>query len=298
MSSPLSLLDLPREIRDIIYDYALISPTGYVTPFLCKKVPHIPARKKPGRTDSPKANFQPYVRLHLVPCESAYYPGSSVHTSSNPDLECGCSLPDTISGHELPLAYSLPQACKQIQAETDGVFWKHNAICFSNTQTFPVIMKHMGQTQSRKIRGVQLTIDPIHLNAEGFARAIKKLASRTRLGSLERIEVAAIGFSHWFRNGSIQDAIEDSMRNSVLCHALAKAQDADWARDKGEIKVERTLLVCCYGLQDGTTVVPRTLPWETTDRTLERLHTSWGGKLIFNEELVWENGLPIIPGGD
>lgn len=287
---PASFLELPREIRDIIYNYALISPTGYVAPFLCKKLPRVPPRQKPGRKGHVKCLEKPTIRLHLVPCESASNPGTSVHKTSDQALQCGCRLSTPTMGAELPLAFSLPRTCRQIQAETEGVFWEHNTICFPNIGKFPEIMRHMGQTPSRKIRSVQLTIDPARLMSEAFARATKKLASRTRFGDMEHIEVALLGFSKMFRNGTVHEAVEDSSNNNTLCHTLRKAQHSDWARDKDEKKVRRIMLVDCENLHGGTTVVPRYLPWETPEKTLERLHSAWGGKLIFNGDLIWEDG--------
>lgn len=278
----LTFLDLPREIRDIVYGHALISPTGYVTPFLCKSLPKLPPRKKPGRKAPPKADVKPSLRLHLVPCKTAADPSSPCHTSRKSALACGCDVSGTAENHELPLAFSLPRVNRQINAETEGMFWKHNAIIFPNTRTFPIVIKHMGQTPSRHIRRVQITIDPSCLNAELFGRAIKKLASRTRFGSLKHIEVAAVGFTDWFRDGTFKDATEDTVKHSALCHALAKGQHAEWARES----VRRVLLIC----RPAECQAPTLMPWQTEERTLEGLHRSWGGDLILNGERVWDNG--------
>jgi hypothetical protein len=148
---PTSFLDLPREIRDIIYEHALISPTGYITP---------------------------------VPDKSSHSPRFSIHTAVEPNSAADSNK--TILSNNNVLSLSLPRTCGQIYAETEGLFWT-NTFLFPDLTTLTRTLKSMGQVPSRQIKSISVNLHPRHWRA--LPKAFALLTSRARHGCFKNLHL-------------------------------------------------------------------------------------------------------------
>jgi hypothetical protein len=154
---PTSFLDLPREIRDQIYGYVLISPGGLVEPRIYPRL--FPANKKSA----------PQFSLNTVP------------------------LSDSVTTESISLC--LPRTCHQIYNETYGLFWRHNTFYFSTFYPFGTSMgviktlKMMGQTSSRLITSVTINMQYISGQYKTLGKVLQVLASRARHGAFRKLEL-------------------------------------------------------------------------------------------------------------
>ncbi|KAK0100828.1 hypothetical protein ONS95_007276 [Cadophora gregata] len=114
MSVAHHLLTLPREIRDEIYSWILISPTGYVRPI---NTGHSP-------TDPMPANPQ-FTYSHHTPFQ---------RTSSE------------------SISFTILRTCRQIYVEAKDVFWKNNIIVVRWTQNKDAWREDMGICRSIMMR--------------------------------------------------------------------------------------------------------------------------------------------------
>jgi hypothetical protein len=154
---PTSFLDLPREIRDQIYGYVLISPGGLVEPRIYPRL--FPANKKSA----------PQFSLNADP------------------------LSDSVTTESISL--SLPRTCRQIYNETHGLFWRNNTFYFSTFYPFGTSMgviktlKMMGQTSSRLITSVTINMQYISGQYKTLGKVLQVLASRARHGAFRKLEL-------------------------------------------------------------------------------------------------------------
>ena len=148
---PTSLLDLPREIRDIIYDHALVSPTGYVMPFSSRR-------------------SQP--------------PRFSIYTASDhaePDHDSVC-----FSSDDHVLSISLQRTCRQVYQETAGLFWS-NSFLFIDPPIAARTIKSMGQISSRQIKSISVSVEP--QDWKTLPKLFALLTSRARHGHFEALRL-------------------------------------------------------------------------------------------------------------
>ncbi|KAI6716685.1 hypothetical protein JHW43_000797 [Diplocarpon mali] len=163
-----SLLDLPREIRDEIYKYVLLSPSGLITPAFpprCKSL-------KPNR----RRNASPQT--------------TRVHLTSTPLPSCARPIVSGIS-----ISLSLTRTCRQLYTETHGLFWSKNTFYFDgflDSGHGPGIvrtLKTMGQTASRLIQRITIQMPLRYRGYCAFRKVLHTLSSRARLGHFKRLEL-------------------------------------------------------------------------------------------------------------
>ncbi|KFY76269.1 hypothetical protein V498_09680 [Pseudogymnoascus sp. VKM F-4517 (FW-2822)] len=150
--TPSTLLTLPREIRDLIWEYCLVSPTHRVLPVSYSTLPAAdppsPLTWTATRPDplSPSANDASYAAalriaftktLHLVPCAPA------------------TDVP--LSRTVLPLAHSLPLVNRQLHAETAGRFWDANTLVLPDYAAGHEVLEYLGPA-SQGVKRVEMTI--------------------------------------------------------------------------------------------------------------------------------------------
>ena len=114
------LLALPREIRDLIYQFAL-SPTGFVSPVL--------KREKTSNGDY-------HQRYEL--------------TAHDPSLN---------QPRYEPIPLPLRQTCRQIYAEIQGILYENNTITFANPCSLVWDADRIPAEYTRRIRQVWLRVD-------------------------------------------------------------------------------------------------------------------------------------------
>jgi hypothetical protein len=180
---PTSFLDLPREIRDYIYNHALTSPTGYVVAQISKNMDpssnplscrQSSVSKKVTKPPSPPRKPQA-VRLRIFP----YNPSS---------------YSDFARKREQPLATALPLVSRLLYLETKDILWANNTLVLPRVSNARQILKHMGQKPSRQIQRVilQVRFDLKYSNA-GLTHilnsALRSLHSRCRCGKLDWLRV-------------------------------------------------------------------------------------------------------------
>jgi hypothetical protein len=151
-----SFLDLPREIRDIIYEHVLISSTGYVAPILDKSSRSLRFSLHTANGDEPSRN-ETTDRNKII--------------LSNNDV----------------LSLSLPRTCRQIWQETDGIFWSNNAFLFEDPTAMTRTLKSMGQVPSRRIETISFRLNNRHWRV--LPKAFALLASRARHGSFQKLHL-------------------------------------------------------------------------------------------------------------
>lgn len=219
-----AFLQLPREIRELIYEYALFVQSQYVTPTVCKRIVYTRQRRqsKPGSEPAVKA----VERLHLVPYSP---PQNSDEFSRMTHIPtCGCRLnvhTNTDSPNcRLPLAYGLITVNRQVYDETFGRFWTRNKLFLPELISVPDLLSHMGQKSSRKIQTVCVSLDTeIPIQDDVFDKAISRLSSRYRGGHLTRIEFVVVNFADQYSNMRAKSYSNYLRKMVYLQHIVAKA---------------------------------------------------------------------------
>lgn len=257
---PTSFLDLPREIRDIIYGLVLTSPTSHYLLTLHKTPP---MRRLPSIT-----------RVHFQPCNRHFK-----------------RLPTPFT----PPNLALQSTSKQIHLEARDWFWNSNTILFSCAEDTIAVLKHMGQSASRQIQKVLINIDKgWHADKTSLVKALSMLASRTRRGELREVtlvlnlsKVAVMSrnpFEHQVYDGF--NTQNKRLENTI--YWLEKGARAGWEAGK----VKRTLEIrhdpawFKYDWDDEEY-------FEALEGMVMDCHHAWRGKLTCNEELVWDNGVKV-----
>ncbi|KUJ14411.1 uncharacterized protein LY89DRAFT_784360 [Mollisia scopiformis] len=110
---PTTFLSLPRELRDQIYEYILISPSLHIEPALLrhpthqKRIPHYsPSRLEP----------QPRFALCTNPLDT---------------LPLDPVTQQPVSAYRHHTSLSIRRVCRQITLETAQIFWCRNTFYFS-----------------------------------------------------------------------------------------------------------------------------------------------------------------------
>jgi hypothetical protein len=265
---PTSFLDLPRELRDEIYAYALISSSGVVSPhwipprtskFLVPKTP-------PPSTTTTTVSSQLIGRFRLY---------------TNPPKLCPIRGFESETWREKHpyISLSLPRTCRQIYEETESIFWELNTFYFSSANAGVIrTMKMMGQVSSRLITSVIIQMDCGSDSTRLISKTLNVLASRARYGHFRRLELL------WD---------EDQFKCLM---DLAKQIPMARARQYDEL---------LEGLRTGESGgrferVVR-LPEMVGQRGREAeacardLHFAFGGTLFWGDMLGWENWKEVFP---
>lgn len=291
---PTSLLDLPRELRDQVYDYVLISHTGYVC-----VVSNNTAKAK--RIDKP-ARVSKNPTLKSSPSRVSF----ALLTNPLEFLQC----PPTAVQPERDLtSLSIRRVCRQIHDETSGIFWNQNQFYFpdfrssSDHGTLGVFhtLKAMGQTASRMIVSIRIDMPTISLGYRSFAKALNVLASRARHGAFRRLElvwggddrqIAAkmiVTYIRYIQGG--HDDEEDVKGFLALLDALRQAGEA--------CRYERVIRF--NSSSKSAKERDHSRDYELcpiVDGASEMLNMAFGGSLFWAEKLAWEDGKRILRAAD
>ena len=254
---PNSFLNLPREIRDIIYEYALISRTGYITP---------------------------------IPDKSSRSPRFSVHTAR--ELEPAAHSNEIILSDDNTLSLSLPRTCRQIYEETSGLFWSNNTFLFPDLPTLTRTLKSMGQIPSRQIRSISVNLHPRDWRA--IRKALALLTSRARHGCFENLHLdlhrSEFGvLTYWKHFGDAghgeryDEVLEVLRESSKECNFQRSMQvhcggfDGDESQ-LGTIRGRPQILF--YFSSSASDLLT---PYHAD------LHLAFGGRMIYDGRLEWNN---------
>jgi hypothetical protein len=249
---PTSFFDLPRELRDMIYCEVLLSPTGYVGAI---------AIKAKGKV------------LEYTP--SRFTLTISLPTSMN---ECNPHPKHTISSSSSSLSLSLMRTNRQIRRETAGLFWTRNTFSFHRPFELIHTLKDMGQTPSRLITSITLTLafpsafDTSHPLFKTLPKVLRLLASRARRGAFRRLRfhLAAQEFRRLARRGTSARPADVDAYDAFLGVLRAGA----------ECGFEKVVAV---RMGPGAWRV-----WGCKEHdTLRDLHLAWGGMVTCNDEAEW-----------
>jgi hypothetical protein len=256
---PTSFLDLPREIRDIIYGLALTSSTSHYLLTLYKPppIPRLPS----------------LTSVRFQPCNPRFK--RSFGLTERPNL-------------------ALQRTSQQIHAETQDWIWRHNTILFASANDTIAILKHMGQSASRQIQKVLIRID-VGWNRDKttLVKALNMLASRTRRGELREVgllldlarEIVLPSRHLPYEVVRTQTARK---RHKDTVYWLEKGAAAGWEAGK----VKRTLDIrhnpgcddpnCTHGGY-----------FETLEIVVMDCHLAWGGSVSCNGDLIWDDGAKV-----
>lgn len=234
---PTSFHDLPREIRDEIYSYALY-PTGILT-------------LKPSKI--PK-------KLILEP---------SICNSKN----------GRVTPVGKPINALLIAASRQIHRETRDLLWACNEIYFPTSRSLIQGFRTLGQSTSRRVAHVRLTIQ---FEAE-VRKALAMLASRGRKGDLKRVTLVVPAFD---QTASVRDPSIRSPRYDDFLDALREMVAAG-------VKIEKTIEVKSFFLwrrkNDQRSTGLRETHRHIGEQAIYELHCAWGGRLICNGSLFFKD---------
>jgi hypothetical protein len=224
---PTSFLDLPGEIRNKIYKYALVSPTGLVFPLIN------------GRLRS--SEYSLYATV---------------------DRDSKDAAPQLYMNDDT-LAVSLHRTCRQIYQETAGLLWS-NTFYFIDPERASFHLKAMGQGPSRQMRFASVGVQT-HWKA--MPKCFARLSSRARLGCFESL---LLHFdSHSFGVLAGWNRLQSREYDEVL----------DILREGNkECNFQRTIRVA-----RGCATTPDDFD------TIRDLHFAFGGKLIYEEKLLWDD---------
>lgn len=162
-----SLLDLPAEIRNQIWDLCVVSPTQTVQPVsrreaFCLGYPN---------SCSPSGPF-----FYLVVDETNPFMRKSGANKYD-------KRPRTIS-------LSFPRTCRQIYYETNELFWTRNTFCFWSPYRLMQTFKEMGRYPFRRIASIRLELYPAPGNElVFFDRSMQLLIKQARSSPLRHLEL-------------------------------------------------------------------------------------------------------------
>jgi hypothetical protein len=255
---PTSFLDLPREVRDIIYSEFFTSPTSHLLIELHMK---------------PRTFRQASSRgIRLQPC---------LPTSPLPRSD---SLP-------YPVPTALERTCQQIYSETHDLLWEYNTICFESPWDVMPILKHMGQRASRLIQRANFHIGMWWaLRSKEFRQALCMLASRTRQGNLREVRLvlhASTGATYMLSR------FRERGHSMVLMRAKFETLQRS-LRAGGDLVWAKGILRCLYLEWDHVETSDfrdcfKTIPKQLIEEVAMDFHHAWGGKLICGGVLVWND---------
>ncbi|OBT77511.1 hypothetical protein VF21_05241 [Pseudogymnoascus sp. 05NY08] len=235
--TPPTLLTLPREIRDLIWELCLVSPTSRVLPVYYRTFPaaHPPSPfvwtairplRLPRSTEGPFYTADTYD----VP---AYTAALRVAVTKTLHLvPCAPTTEELLSPTLLPLAHSLPLVNRQIYAETAGRFWGANTLVLPDYATGCEVLSYLGPA-SLGIQRVEMAIgnvwDVDRFQGWQIILMLNQLERLVREGALEMLRLKyVVGVDDGFRNRTEAFSLWHHM-------LLENREESDWGRCKREL---------------------------------------------------------------
>ncbi|KFY76887.1 hypothetical protein V499_03578 [Pseudogymnoascus sp. VKM F-103] len=208
--TPPTLLTLPREIRDLIWELCLVSPTSRVLPVYYRT---FPAANPPSPfvwtairpLPLPRSTEDPYytATTYDVPAYAAALRVAVTRTLHL--VPCAPTTSELLSPTLLPLAHSLPLVNRQLHAETAGRFWAANTLVLPDYAVGCEVLAYLGPAR----QGIQ---------------RVEMLEWLVREGALEMLRLKyVVGVDDGFEN--------QPEAYSLWYHMLLQnREESDWGR--------------------------------------------------------------------
>ncbi|RDW77036.1 hypothetical protein BP6252_05089 [Coleophoma cylindrospora] len=250
-----SLLDIPRELRDKIYEYVLLSPTGFIEPNEVSRLERFPSAI-PSSTTSTTHRFV----LNILHPQDRY----------------------NIENAQTYITTSILRTNRQIYQESKDLFWRRNTFYFRSAVTLGWTLKAMGQAPSRLIKAIRLhetqAITPRNMKA--VAKALRLLASRARHGDFRKLDLS---FS--------AHRMEALVRNRESNNAKLQEEYDEFLRMFREAstgcKYERSVEASMWDLDGSLRLASQ---WENVIRDV---HFAYGGRFYWDGVLLWDNYVAV-----
>ncbi|ELR07026.1 hypothetical protein VC83_06755 [Pseudogymnoascus destructans] len=229
--TPSTLLTLPGEIRDLIWEYCLVSPTSRVLPVYYRTFP---------AADPPSPFVWTAIRPFPLPwsTEAAAYGaahGAALRIAFTKSLHlvpCAPTTEELLSPTLLPLAHLLPLVNLQVHAETAGRFWGSNRLVLPDYAAGCEVLAYLGPA-SQGVQRVEMAIgnvwDVDRWQGWQIIMMLNQLERLVREGALEMLRLKYV------------IGVDDGMRNqlkafSLWYHMLLKnREESNWGRCKREL---------------------------------------------------------------
>lgn len=276
-----AFLELPWEIRKIIYDYALFGPTRHVTPSICRGIEYKRPRR-PSKPGSPPA-VTTAKRLHLVPCRVV---GNTDSVSVVNDIPaCGCMINSKAAAGkdtDLPVQHLIARVCKQMHNEIIDRPWESNILFFPHPAQIADVLHHMGQRLSRQFRSIKVNICfEASPSPNLLAKAFCKIVSRARHGKVSQLSIVLTNFSKQFEDIHAKSYILYHERLHDLEVLLSKIDTLNWP-----IKGFKRVLIIKAPL-----LVTNELPASTVWTSRNKEHLCWNA--MYRIERVWHGEVEL-----
>ncbi|KAH7317677.1 hypothetical protein BKA65DRAFT_483148 [Rhexocercosporidium sp. MPI-PUGE-AT-0058] len=274
-----SFLDLPREIRDEIYTYCLVSPSGLIAPYILPRTPTLKVSRRQVKSSTQKQNQKQKQKqqLHLITSPLVFTLDDPIF--QNPRV----FLARYKSAY---LSLSLPSTCRQIYNETTSLFWRSNTFYFDGLCEsgrglgVARTLKSMGQTASRLIESMTIQMPGLGAEYAALRKVLNTLCSRARLGRFKRLELvwgveevrglmsaaAGLGGSsqvYYKMIGDLREGFEGERFERVVRVAACPVGGREYVGDDGgDEELYEEVVRCLHGVVGGKMVCGRVLKWE------------------------------------
>lgn len=197
---PPTLLTLPFEIRDLLWELALTSPTGRVLPVHYGTEPFLSSDSSVSPPPSPMTwpatipEPSRYSHIHKAAIAAA------LRISFTKKMYFAPCAPDAaipLTPTALPLPYAvLPLVSRQVWDETRGCierFWALNTLVLPERLVALEVLAYLGKPHIQKIQRIELGIGNIGIEEESPGdselRTMKKLAKLGARGTLRELRL-------------------------------------------------------------------------------------------------------------
>ncbi|PMD46486.1 hypothetical protein L207DRAFT_214450 [Hyaloscypha variabilis F] len=260
-----SLLDLPGEIRNMIWDLCLVSPTGMISPLSRRDAYHSGV---PGSCSYSGPFFYLQVeetKTHVERCQST------------------CR----IEPNAPTISLSLPRTCRKIFKETNDIFWTKNTFVFRAPHELIYTFKSMGKYAQQRITSLRLCTTPRWGNQmKWLNKTMQLLISQRSSSSLRRLELLVDKESIIYQS---EAKLLGSPPRLLPAHHtqtfIPCLQQARCLRN-----IEKNLYVTQTGNCPFTAAYPpESSLFKVVEETLWEIQEAWEGKLYWGSTILFEN---------
>ncbi|OBT78233.1 hypothetical protein VF21_03010 [Pseudogymnoascus sp. 05NY08] len=250
---PPTLLTLPAEIREQIWNHCLVSPTHRVLPV------HYPA--SPDSIPSSLTIWTGTRRKRRDTNATSHY---DIFSKVLQFVPCASTSAALLSPSLLPLAQSLPLVSRQLYAETSARLWSGNTIVFPDYGATREVLTYLGEARL-DVQQVEMIIGNVwDLLAMEISRMMETLDELWQLvgeGSLRKLRLVYVD------GGACHRTAFQMWRGALL----TSNRDKDWGQCEREIVWEdkkmktdrlREVLARQWGLEGGIRGWDDTVTWE------------------------------------
>ncbi|KAL5349035.1 hypothetical protein ACLOAV_006461 [Pseudogymnoascus australis] len=236
---PLTLLTLPAEIRYMIWDYCLVSPTRRVLPV---HYPNSSESSSPVRWEAPAS---PIYLMNGGPYDpSGTALGRIMHL-----VACAPTTATMLSSSFPPLCRSLPLVNRQLYSETSTRLWSANTLVLCDFAAGREVLAYLGKA-SLHVQRVELTIGSLRGRTQfDFMKdAVRELRRLVQGGSLKKLRLVYVdgGTCNQIAFGFWRRTLEINSKNWGPCE-----REVVWEEDKMKTDRLREVLATGWGLEGG-----------------------------------------------